>query len=199
MNSRRTLTARRAMTAVAITTGLVLTLAGCGGGDDGNGKAEEPTSSASSGQKDSGGDEKGQTDKPSGGQALAEAKDGDINVKINSALRDGGGFVTVSGTVTNNGGRSWMGADWASDERELRSNGGSLSGASLVDKEGKKKYLVLRDTSGRCLCTKFNGRVRQGDTANWFAQFPAPPEGTSKVTFQVGSMPPAPIELSDGE
>ncbi|MEV0124924.1 hypothetical protein AB0I16_25890 [Streptomyces sp. NPDC050703] len=199
MNSRRTLTARRAMTAVAITTGLVLTMVGCGGGDDGNGKAEEPSTSASSGQKTRGGDEKGQNDKPSGGETLAEVKDGDISVKISSALRDGGGFVTVSGTVTNNGSRSWMGADWASDERELRSNGGSLSGASLVDNKGKKKYLVLRDTSGRCLCTKFNGRVRQGGTANWFAQFPAPPEGTSKVTFQVGAMPPAPIELSEGE
>ncbi|MFF1379575.1 hypothetical protein [Streptomyces sp. NPDC058308] len=198
MDIRRTTTTRRAMAAVAIAAGLVLTLAGCGGGED----DDEPdrTGSSSSSPGKGGGDEESKGDEaPPADKVLAETRDGDVGVKITSALRDGGGFVTVSGTVTNNGDRSWMGADWASDERELRSNGGSLSGASLVDTEGKKKYLVLRDTSGRCLCTKFDGRVKQGETANWFAQFPAPPEGTGTVTFQVGSMPPAPLDISEGE
>ncbi|MCF3118930.1 hypothetical protein IPZ68_04280 [Streptomyces arenae] len=199
MNIRRAMKTRRAMTAVAITTGLVLTVAGCGGGDGGDEKSDKTAPSASSGKKGGGSGDDKQSEGPSTEKILAESKDGDISVAINSAQRDGGGFITVSGTVTNNGSESWMGANWASDERELRSNGGSLSGASLVDNEGKKKYLVLRDTSGRCLCTKFNGRVKQGQTTSWFAQFPAPPEGTSKVTFQVGSMPPAPIELTEGE
>ncbi|MFD4634693.1 hypothetical protein ACFVYR_33380 [Streptomyces sp. NPDC058284] len=198
MDIRRTMTTRRAMTAVAIATGLVLTIAGCGGGEDDDKPDKTGSSSSSSGK---GGDDEGPKEDgaPPADKVLAETRDGDVGVKITSALRDGGGFVTVSGTVTNNGDRSWMGADWASDERELRSNGGSLSGASLVDTKGKKKYLVLRDTSGRCLCTKFDGRVKQGETANWFAQFPAPPEGTGTVTFQVGSMPPAPLDISDGE
>ncbi|WP_055569984.1 hypothetical protein [Streptomyces atriruber] len=197
MEIRRTATTRRAMTAVAITTGLVLTVAGCGGGGDD--EKPEKAGRSSSAETDRGDEEAEKGGTPSADQVLAEAKDGDVGVRILSASRDGGGFVTVSGTVTNNGSRSWMGANWASDERELRSNGGSLSGAALVDNEGKKKYLVLRDTSGRCLCTKFNGRVKQGETASWFAQFPAPPEGTDKVTFQVGSMPPAPIEIAEGE
>ncbi|MEU5775648.1 hypothetical protein ABZ819_20435 [Streptomyces venezuelae] len=197
MAIRRSAMARRAMAAVAITTGLVLTVAGCGGGgdDDKPERSERPSSA----DKGSGDEEAEESSSPPADQTLAETKDGDIGVRITSASRDGGGFVTVSGTVTNNGNRSWMGANWASDERELRSNGGSLSGAALVDSGGKKKYLVLRDTSGRCLCTKFDGRVREGETANWFAQFPAPPEGTDKVTFQVGSMPPAPIEIAQGE
>lgn len=198
MDVRRTTWTRRAMTAVAITTGLVLTVAGCGGGGGDDDKPDKSGSSSSAGKGEDEGKPK-ESEAPPADQVLAETKDGDVGVRITSALRDGGGFVTVSGSVTNNGSRSWMGAGWASDERELRSNGGSLSGASLVDNKGKKKYLVLRDTSGRCLCTKFDGRVKQGETANWFAQFPAPPEGTSKVTFQVGSMPPAPIEISEGE
>ncbi|TGB10169.1 hypothetical protein [Streptomyces sp. MZ04] len=197
MNIRRTIKTCRAMTAVAITTGLVLTVAGCGGGDSGD--EDKPDKGAPSSSPAKNGDDEKKTEAPATDKVLAEAKDGDISVTINSALRDGGGFVTVSGTVTNNGSRSWLAANWASDERELRSNGGSLSGASLVDNDGKKKYLVLRDTSGRCLCTKFSGQVRQGDTTSWFAQFPAPPEGTSKVNFQVGSMPPAPIEITEGE
>ncbi|MEU1017371.1 hypothetical protein [Streptomyces sp. NPDC005898] len=199
MSVRRTMMARRAMTAVAITTGLVLTVAGCGSGDDGEASSEKASPSSSKTGGSHGGDEGKPNDASSTDSVLAESKDGEVSITIHSAVRDGGGFVTVSGTVKNNGDRSWLGANWASDERELRSNGGSLSGASLVDNEGKKKYLVLRDTSGRCLCTKFDGRVKRGDTADWYAQFPAPPEGTTKVDFQVGAMPPAPLEISDGE
>ncbi|MFI1679468.1 hypothetical protein [Streptomyces sp. NPDC020607] len=194
---RRSATTRRAMAAVAITSGLVLTVAGCGGGGEGDKPEKAERSSSADEGRD--GEEAEESGAPSADEVLAETKDGDIGVRITAASRDGGGFITVSGTVTNNGDQSWMGANWASDERELRTNGGSLSGAALVDNEGKKKYLVLRDTSGRCLCTKFDGRVKQGETANWFAQFPAPPEGTDKVTFQVGSMPPAPIEIAQGE
>jgi hypothetical protein len=74
-----------------------------------------------------------------------------------------------------------------------------MAGASLTDSKGKKKYLVLRDTQGRCLCTKFDGGgVDAGKSADWFAQFPAPPADTTAVDFQVGSMPPASIEISEG-
>ncbi|MEU6395017.1 hypothetical protein [Streptomyces sp. NPDC046939] len=197
MNFRRTTTTRRALAAAALTTGLVLAVAGCGG--DGDGGGEKPKDSRSSTSADKGNDE--QPSAPStesSDKVLAESKDGDVTVSINSATRDQGGFVSVTGTVRNDGSGSWMAANWQSDETELAVNGGSLSGASLVDQKGKKKYLVLRDTTGRCLCTKFS-RLRSGDTATWYAQFPAPPEGTDEVTFQVGSMPPAPIEITEGD
>jgi hypothetical protein len=191
--------ARRAMTAVAITTGLVLTVAGCGGGGGDEPKSDK-SSAPSSGQKDGGDDDKEKSEQPPAqDKVLAESKQDDISLVVTSAVRDEGGFVTVSGRVTNNGSRLWVAADWRGDERELTKNASSVAGASLVDKAGKKKYLILRDTGGRCLCTRFVGGVRSGDTADWYAQFPSPPEGTSKVEFQVGNMPPAPIEISEGE
>ncbi|MFF1769294.1 hypothetical protein [Streptomyces sp. NPDC058249] len=196
MDLRHTMKGRRTLTAVAITAGLLLTVAGCGGGGgDDKSKETSSTSSASSGKDESGSQ---QSPAPSADKVLATAKAGDITVTITSAQRDQGGFVTVSGQVTNGGSSSWLGADWQSNETELAGNGGSLSGASLVDEKGKKKYLVLRDTSGRCLCTKFS-RVRPGDSTSWFAQFPAPPEGTNAVNFQVGSLPPTAINLTEGE
>jgi len=132
-------------------------------------------------------------------QVLAEVKgENGLVLAVTSAKRDDGGFVTVEGTVTNDTDTLWVAADWRGDERELARNGGSIAGASLIDQKGKKKYLILRDTSGRCLCTQFTGGVRQGETTQWFAQFPAPPAGTSAVDFQVGSMPPASIEISEG-
>ncbi|MER5395097.1 hypothetical protein [Streptomyces sp. NPDC002599] len=195
MDLRHTMKGRRAMAAVAITSGLLLMVAGCGGSDDDAKPKGSSSAPASSPGTDDGGSKQSPT--ASADRVLATAKDGDISVTITSAERDQGGFVTVSGQVTNGGSGSWLGADWQSNETELASNGGSLSGASLVDEKGKKKYLVLRDTSGRCLCTKFS-RLRSGDSASWFAQFPAPPEGTDSVNFQVGSLPPTAVTLSEG-
>jgi hypothetical protein len=196
MDFRHTMKGRRALTAVAITTGLVLTVAGCGGGDDsGSDKSASPSSPA----KSDGGGDKQASQAPPAQQALAEVKGDGLTLAVTSATRDEGGFVTVEGTVTNGSGGAWVAADWRGDERELSKNGGSVAGASLVDQAGKKKYLILRDTEGRCLCTRFSGALRSGETTEWFAQFPAPPEGTTKVSFQVGGMPPASIELSEGE
>ncbi|GHB19147.1 hypothetical protein [Streptomyces umbrinus] len=199
MNIRRTMKGRTVLTAVAITTGLVLTVAGCGGGGDDDKPDNSASSSSSSKNDDDGKDKDKESQAPGETTVLAESKQGDISLAITSAVRDSGGFVTVSGTVTNSGSRLWVAADWRGDENELRQNASSVAGASLVDQTSKKKYLILRDTEGRCLCTRFVGGVKSGETAEWFAQFPAPPEDTTKVSFQVGSMPPAAVELSEGE
>ncbi|MEV0119836.1 hypothetical protein AB0H77_42400 [Streptomyces sp. NPDC050844] len=201
MSIRRTIKTRRAMTAVAITTGLVLTVAGCGGGGGDGSKSDEGSSSSkpAKGSGDDGNKEEPQD--PAADQVLAEVRGSDgVSLTVTSAERDEGGFLTISGQIKNGGGKFWIADKWRGDEHELRKNGASMAGAALVDQEGKKKYLVLRDTEGRCLCTKFDGGgVDTGQTAEWYAQFPAPPEGTSKVDFQVGAMPPASIELSEGE
>lgn len=201
MKLRRTTKTRRAMTAVAITTGLVLAVAGCGGGDDGGDDSKKESASSEAPQNDQDGEDAPQEEEPeSSDDVLAEVKgEESITLAVKSAVRDEGGFVTVSGTVTNNGSRFFTAADWRGEERELNKNGSSVAGANLVDGKGKKRYLVLRDTSGRCLCTKFTGGVKPGQTSDWYAQFPAPPEGVTAVNFQVGAMPPAPIEISEGE
>ncbi len=197
MKYRRSMTIRRTVSAATIAGGLLLTVAGCGGGDD-DGKSENTASSSAPAK--GGSDDKQKSQEPQSDTVLAEVKgQKGLTLAITSAKRDDGGFVTVEGTVTNDTGAVWVAADWRSDETELAKNAGSIAGASLTDQEGKKKYLILRDTSGRCLCTQFTGGVQNGDTAQWFAQFPAPPEDTTKVDFQVGSMPPASIELTGGE
>ncbi|POX52985.1 hypothetical protein [Streptomyces sp. Ru72] len=195
MDFRHTMKGRRALSAVAITAGLLLAVAGCGGGGDGKSDKEATTSAAPS--RSSSGPKTSQA--PHADQVLAEVKgENGLTLTVTSARRDSGGFVTVEGTVTNNTGTLWVAANWRGNEQELKRNGGSIAGASLIDQQGKKRYLILRDTSGRCLCTQFTGGVREGETAQWFAQFPAPPEGTNKVDFQVGAMPPASIEISEG-
>lgn len=198
MKFRYTMKGRMALTTVTIATGLVLTVAGCSGGEGDTSSGSKSPSAPS--KKSDGDDDKQETETSATDSVLAEVKgENGLTLVVSSASRDAGGFVTVEGTVTNNTGGRWMAVEWRGDERELAKNGGSVAGANMVDQAGKKKYLVLRDTSGRCLCTQFSGGVRDGESAQWFAQFPAPPEDTTSVDFQVGSMPPATIELSEDE
>ncbi|MFJ4874897.1 hypothetical protein ACIP93_06750 [Streptomyces sp. NPDC088745] len=200
MSMRHAMKARRALTAVAITTGLALAVAGCGG-DSGKQPSNPPASSAPKPGKEPDQKPKGtEATSPTNDAVLAEIKGGkfDATIKINSAVRDAGGFLTVSGKVSG-AGRFWNPNTWSGDERELKANGASMAGASLVDRAGKKKYLVLRDTDGRCLCTQFTGGFKAGEEKPFFAQFPAPPAGTTKVDFQIADMPPASIEISEGQ
>src|SRR4051794_7399776 len=128
MSFGHTMRGRRLLTTVAITTGLLVTVAGCGGGGD----EEKKTTSSAPAKSDSDGKEEpeaSQSDTP-----LAEVKgEGGVTLTVSSADRDEGGFVTVQGTVTNGTGRAWSVGDWRGDERELASNGGSMAGASLID------------------------------------------------------------------
>ncbi|GAA2954448.1 hypothetical protein [Streptomyces enissocaesilis] len=200
MSMRHTMKARRALVAVAITTGLALTVSGCGGGEK-----EKPDAASSSTSTDKGTEGEGKPKEeapqaPPENTVLAEVKGGDnITLIVNSAVRDEGGFLTVGGVVQNGKGGFWNPATWRGDEQELSDNAASMAGASLVDRVGKKKYLILRDTEGRCLCTKFTGGFRKDEEKTWYAQFPAPPASTTKVDFQIADMPPATIEISDGE
>ncbi|MFZ3596618.1 hypothetical protein [Streptomyces sp. BH104] len=195
MNLRRTTTTRRALAAAALAAGLVLSVTGCGGdGDKGEGG-----SAKSSAPAQQGGDDKAESSAPATNKPLAEVKSNGMTLTVTSATRDQGGYLNLTGTVTNGTSGIWVGADWKSDETELQGSVGSMAGASVVDQEGKKKYLVLRDTEGRCLCTKFQGGIDQGKTRDWFAQFPSPPEGTKSVQFQVPTMPPAQLNLTEGE
>ncbi|GGX45297.1 hypothetical protein GCM10010353_70160 [Streptomyces chryseus] len=202
MSMRHTMQARRALTAVVITTGLVLTVGGCGG-DGGEDKSNAKASSTSTdkGQTHEEKPKEGEPQPPASDTVLAEVTGGDDNttLTINSAVRDEGGFLTVSGKLKNGKGGSWVPNSWRGDEKELSNNGSSMAGASLVDRTGKKKYLILRDTDGRCLCTQFSGAFKENEEKTWFAQFPAPPTDTTKVDFQIADMPVASIEITDGE
>ncbi|MBQ0868343.1 hypothetical protein [Streptomyces sp. RK75] len=202
MNLRRVLRARRGMTAVALAAGLVLTAAGCGGGGDGDDvKEPRPSEKAGDLQGGSGGGDGGESGGSTGGEPLAKVRGGDdITLTVDSARRETGGFVTLTGKVTNGSGKAWVAPGWEGDESELAlRNKLSVAGAKLVDQKGKKRYLVLRDTEGRCLCTSFGQPIQAGDSKTWYAQFPAPPKGNDKVEFQIADMPPADVTIGGGE
>ncbi|MFJ4844207.1 hypothetical protein [Streptomyces sp. NPDC088733] len=122
----------------------------------------------------------------------------DITITLNEAVRDSGGFVTVRGTLTNNGTSIFNATSWVGQEIAVQKSGASVAGAVIVDEAGKKRYYVLRDTEGKCLCTMGLNLIKPGETRPIFAQFPAPPATTTEVEFQLPTMPPAKITLSEG-
>lgn len=192
MSIRFTTKARRGMVVLTAAAGLALGVAGCGGGGD---AGKKPEKSASTSRGDGG-------SKPSTqegtNELLAELKGEDgLILRITSAQRDSGGFVTVSGELQNDGDEpARVSARTSGDETEIVRHGTSLGGATLVDSASKKRYYVLRDTDGRPLTTTSMPRIKSGDSIPVFMQFPAPPTSTSEVSFQMPTFAAATIQIS---
>jgi hypothetical protein len=62
--------------------------------------------------------------------------------------------------------------------------------AYLVDAVNKKKYLMVKDSSGKCECTQIRGNVAKDEPANLWAKYPAPPESVQKVNVVVDGFEP---------
>ncbi|WP_031483702.1 hypothetical protein [Streptomyces bicolor] len=192
MSIRFTTKAHRGMVALTVAAGLALGVAGCGsgGGDDNKPEASTPASKSSGSVPSA---QEGQAEEP-----LAELKGPNgLSLQISSATRDTGGFVTVSGTLKSDADKTLsLPAQLSGNETEILRNGRSFGGATLVDPKGKKRYYVLRDTDGRPLTTTGVTSIKSGEDIPVFMQFPAPPQDTTDVSFQLPMFAPADITIS---
>jgi hypothetical protein len=57
----------------------------------------------------------------------------------------------------------------------------SADGVYLVDLSGKKKYSVVTDASGNCLCSRDIPSIASHTSAVLWAKFPAPPADVTKI------------------
>lgn len=195
MGTRETGKLSRSAAAAAMTACLAFTLTACGGEEE---KAPRAGSSQPAGQE---GEQNGE-DPPGEGPgedkviATIEGADG-VNVVVTSAVRERGGFLTVRGRIENTSGQAYTFDGWTREDQEFAGKGASVAGMTLVDQKGKKRYYLLRDTENNCLCTMFPGGIGAGKTADFFAQFPAPPEDTTEVDLQVPTMSSATVQITD--
>ncbi|MET8568502.1 hypothetical protein [Streptomyces sp. NPDC004783] len=191
MSIRFTAKARRGLIALPLAIGLAFGVAGCGGGGDDEKPQASPSASKSS-------ESKPEAHEGDSEETLAELKGpSGLLLTITATQRDAGGFVTVSGDLKNDGGKSVnVPAQLSGDETEIIRNGKSLGGATLVDSKGKKRYYVLRDTDGRPLTTTKFPALKAGEVLPVFMQFPAPPASTTEVTLQLPMFATATLTIS---
>ncbi|MER6913658.1 hypothetical protein ABT354_18470 [Streptomyces sp. NPDC000594] len=192
----------RAVTAALAAAVLGLALTACGGDDDGSDKKNTGSGAVSSAtpagerqpqQKDDG---EGAPEQPVDALATVKGSNG-FEFTVTRAERDDGGFLTLTGTVRNTSGKSQAPpVQWNGQETQVKRTGRSFAGMTLVDKTDKKRYYVLRDTDGFPLTTTGLTAFADGQSVDFFAQFPAPPKETGSVDLQIPLMPTATIELS---
>ncbi|MEU0336949.1 hypothetical protein [Streptomyces sp. NPDC006193] len=192
MSVRFTARTRQGMVALTLVVGFAVSAAGCGGGEDKDSKPRASTSATKGGGSDP------STQEGQSAAVMAELKGtGGLLLQITSMQRDSGGFITVNGTLKNDGAKSVVvPAQTSGDETEILKHGPSLGGATLIDPKGKKRYYVLRDTEGRPLTTTGLGTLQAGQSLPVFIQFPSPPAGTSEVTLQLPTFSSAGVEIS---
>lgn len=199
MSIRRTTRSRRVAAAVSMAAVLTLAVAACGGDSGGETKDSGSSSSSKPAEEDKGaGEDTSAGDDVDPNVKLAEVQgQGGLKLVVNQVKRDSGGFLTVQGEIKNESDQSRNSAGWAGSELSLVSkNPNSVAGAALVDKVGKKRYYILRDTEGRCLCTTGILPLQPGKSTPVFMQFPAPPEGTAEVDFILPTFGTASLKIS---
>jgi hypothetical protein len=68
--------------------------------------------------------------------------------------------------------------------------GGDLSAAYLVDTVGKKKYLPIHDSEGKCVCSTGYSWLAAGDSINLWVKFPPPPASVHTIGVVVPRFAP---------
>jgi len=67
---------------------------------------------------------------------------------------------------------------------------GSVGGIHLIDAANKKKYFVVRDADGSCVCSRNIANVNIDSQSVLWAKFPAPPDDVQKITVEIPHFPP---------
>jgi len=126
-----------------------------------------------------------------GGQVLARS-DGEqagLSVEVTELKRGSGGTVTLKFVMVNNtkekisfGGNYGAGGGNVDDH--------TVSGTHLIDAVNKKKYLVVRDSEKKCVCSLVKSGIPVGERMNLWAKFPAPPENVKVISVMIPHFAP---------
>jgi hypothetical protein len=106
-----------------------------------------------------------------------------LKVEVLDLKRDGGGGVTLTFTITNDTDKA------VSLSCQMRGDGNDqcaeATGVYLIDAVNKKRYLVMRDTQNKCICTDSVGNLPAKASISMWAKFAAPPATVMTVTAVV--------------
>jgi hypothetical protein len=124
------------------------------------------------------------------GIASADGETSGVKVVVQELKRTSGGTVSLKFTITNGSDkRVGTGYTFADKDHEALDYG-SVGGVQLVDEAGQKKYFVVRDTAGKCVCSQGVKEISEGETSSLWARFPAPPDTVQKITVIIPHFQP---------
>jgi hypothetical protein len=110
------------------------------------------------------------------GIAKVDAPIPGVHITIDELKRTDGGTVTLKFTIVNE------------TPGELNSCSSfrmpgcfTTEDVALLDLPNRKKYVVIRDSTGSCLCTQWQRLAPQSSLSFW-AKLPAPPATVTKTT-----------------
>jgi len=66
----------------------------------------------------------------------------------------------------------------------------TIAAVHLIDMTNKKKYFVVRDHDGNCLCSRDIPDVDNGSKLSLWAEYPLPPDDVQKISVEVLHFPP---------
>jgi hypothetical protein len=118
----------------------------------------------------------------SAAELVGEGEKAGTKIVVRGLKQDEGGTVTL---------RLQMVSETDTAEGVVTLLGSALGSAvHLIDAANKKKYLVVKDTSGDYECSQVKGDVSKDAPVNLWAKFPAPPENVAQVTVVVAGFEP---------
>jgi hypothetical protein len=110
----------------------------------------------------------------------------DVRLEVTELKRTSGDTLTLKFTIINDSSEDVdFSYNFVEQGKYENFDFATVGGANLVDAAGKKKYLVLRDSENKCLCSRNLKTVKPGSSAKLYAKFPAPPESVEKITVEI--------------
>jgi hypothetical protein len=112
-----------------------------------------------------------------------------VRIEVQELKRTSGDTLSLKFALINDSTESFD-FGYALIEQGKTDDYNSISGVNLIEGVGKKKYFVVRDTEGACLCSRGLSRVTSKSRVNLWAKFPAPPADVSMITVIVPHFTP---------
>ena len=106
----------------------------------------------------------------------------DVTVDVTELKRTSGDTLTLKFAINNGSGKD---VDFGYDFGTGTGDFNSIGAVHLLDVANKKKYFVVRDSEGACLCSRGLKSVTPGAKLNLWAKFPAPPVNVSKISIEI--------------
>ena len=114
--------------------------------------------------------------------ATSDGETPGVRAEVQELKRSSDNTLTLRFGIVNDSDKDvGFGYDFGDGTKDYK----SIGGVTLIDGTNKKKYFVVRDTEGNCVCSREVKDVKPRSRANLWAKFPAPPDDVQKISIVI--------------